>query len=114
MGLDSKVVCYDQFEGNWATRAALILTAYGHGQVYVLDGGLKNWVASGKETSKDSNGTTNICENFDYTLSKDQIVTYDEVQKMIEDKTSEVVFVDARKPFLFEKGHLPNAKNLPF
>jgi rhodanese-related sulfurtransferase len=39
-------------------------------------------------------------------------VTYDEVQKMIE--TSEVVFVDARKPFLFEKGHLPNAKNIPF
>jgi thiosulfate/3-mercaptopyruvate sulfurtransferase len=71
VGLDSKVVCYDQGEGNWAARAAIILTAYGHGQVYVLDGGLKNWIASGKETSKDSNGTTNICENFDYKLCKD-------------------------------------------
>ena len=53
VGLDCNVICYDQQEGNWATRAAFILTAYGHKNVMILDGGMKKWLTEGLQTESD-------------------------------------------------------------
>ena len=43
VGLTKPIVCYDQQIGIWATRAAFTLTAHGHPDVRVLDGGLPAW-----------------------------------------------------------------------
>jgi thiosulfate/3-mercaptopyruvate sulfurtransferase len=47
IGPGTKVVCYDDQAGQWATRLWWLLRHYGHGAVAVLDGGLTRWKTLG-------------------------------------------------------------------
>lgn len=45
IGNDTTVVTYDRSSGTWAARLWWMFRAFGHEQVAVLDGGLRNWHA---------------------------------------------------------------------
>jgi thiosulfate/3-mercaptopyruvate sulfurtransferase len=51
IGGDTHVVVYDHAGGQFATRLWWALTYYGHGRVYVLDGGWMKWTAEGRPTT---------------------------------------------------------------
>jgi thiosulfate/3-mercaptopyruvate sulfurtransferase len=44
VGLDSEVVCYDGQSMEWASRASQVLVSFGHKNVFILNGGLKQWL----------------------------------------------------------------------
>lgn len=43
VGMTKPIVCYDQANGMWATRASLVFLNWGFKDVSVLDGGQKAW-----------------------------------------------------------------------
>jgi len=52
LGIDNSttVVVYDSAIGQWASRVWWLFRAFGYDEVAVLDGGLKKWIAEGRET----------------------------------------------------------------
>jgi thiosulfate/3-mercaptopyruvate sulfurtransferase len=52
LGIDNSatVVVYDSAVGQWASRVWWLFRAFGYDDVAVLDGGLKKWIAEGRET----------------------------------------------------------------
>lgn len=52
LGIDNSttVVVYDWAIGQWASRVWWLFRTFGYDEVAVLDGGLKKWIAEGRET----------------------------------------------------------------
>jgi thiosulfate/3-mercaptopyruvate sulfurtransferase len=115
------VVVYDS--GGWvaAPRAWWMFLSFGHGNVRVLDGGLKKWRAEGRsvESGEASPKPGRFAAAFDpaYLRSKAQLV--DNLSSHREQ------LVDARAASRFEgsvaeprpglrSGHIPGSRNLPY
>ena len=49
VGDETTVVVYDSAVGQWAARLWWLFRAFGYDRVAVLDGGLKKWIAEGRE-----------------------------------------------------------------
>jgi thiosulfate/3-mercaptopyruvate sulfurtransferase len=49
VGAETTVVVYDSAVGQWAARLWWLFRAFGYDRVAVLDGGLKKWIAEGRE-----------------------------------------------------------------
>ena len=115
----SQVVAYDDAGGVFASRLWWLLTALGHEQVAILDGGLQAWQAAGLPLQTDTPAST----RGDFTAQPDarQIATLDEVGAMLGEKNLRLI--DARGKNRYEgieepldprAGHIPGALNLPF
>lgn len=114
---DQQVVVYDQCEGMYAARVWWTLNWLGHGNVAVLDGGLKAWQASGGELEV-GNGSDVASGNFSDRGQRMTAVTYEEVLKNV--STGERLVMDARAADRFAGqnetldpigGHIPGAIN---
>ena len=118
---DDLVVAYDS--GSWlaAARAWWMFVSFGHGNVKVLDGGLKQWLAEGRPTESGNVvpklGTLSAALNAEAVRSKDQIA------KTIGARDEQIV--DARARDRFEgsvaepwpgrrSGHVPGSRNVPY
>lgn len=114
---DSRVVIYDDCGGKSGARAWWLLRWAGKKDVYLLDGGLKAWIAEGEDLAV---GPGNPVERGDFTFSLDHMQTADA------DETSawpdRGVVIDARTPDRYEgstepmdsrAGHIPGAVNMP-
>jgi thiosulfate/3-mercaptopyruvate sulfurtransferase len=118
---DDTVVVYDS--GGWvaAPRVWWMFLSFGHGDVRVLDGGLKKWRAEGRsvEAGKASPEPGKFSAAFDpaYVRSKAQLVS--NLSSYREQ------LVDARAADRFEgrvaepraglrSGHIPGSRNLPY
>lgn len=98
-------------------RVFLTLDYIGLGdQTYILSGGLDEWKAMGKTV------TTEIpkYQKAKLKVKLNQDIFYDSNWVLQNLKTSNLVFVDARAPQIYEgkigtprAGHIPGAKNLP-
>lgn len=73
------VVFYESGKGWFATRAAFVLRAFGHENVYVLDGGLAKWTQEGKPVEEGS--TQNWDSDFSYKLQGEKIYSYEQVKQ---------------------------------
>mgnify|MGYP005752571895 CR=1 FL=1 len=121
---NSYIVVYDNRGIYSSPRAWWMFKAMGHGQVYVLDGGLPEWVANGFVT--EPAGTVGAVTKGDFVAKYNPALVSnkeDVLQALQNDKHS--LIIDARSAARFQGkapeprpglrlGHMPNASNLPF
>ncbi|MCM0612400.1 sulfurtransferase [Marinobacter sediminum] len=120
---ESLVVLYDNQGIYSAPRAWWILRAMGLKQVFVLDGGLPQWLAEGRAIDPapvaDAATHGSVVGKFDRSLVRDSAYVF----QNLEDKR--VMVIDARSQARFlaqapeprpgvRGGHIPHSLNLPF
>ena len=87
------------------------MKAFGHPNVFVLDGGLAKWQAEGNSVEGEDVATWDA--DFDYSLQDaDKILSYERVKEIEADGS--VQLVEARPPPMVEKtGTIPGAIQCP-
>jgi thiosulfate/3-mercaptopyruvate sulfurtransferase len=112
----SYVVAYDESGGHTASRLWWMLRSIGHGQVAVLDGGYKAWVAGGHPVTDD----VVIPDHVDYPRVKAWTGIVD-ADAVAEGLALGATVVDSRAPDRFRGenetidtvgGHIPGAINM--
>lgn len=119
-GIDRQttVVAYDGGEGAFAARFFWLLQFVGHENVYILNGGYKEWVRLGYAV--DSLIPSMEKTNFDINIRDDIYASYTDVVNVVNgsDKTS--ILIDSREakryrgefePIDRKAGHIPGAVN---
>ena len=118
---EDEIIIYDNSPLLSSARAWFLFRYFGHKNILILNGGLKNWKKSGGETTVKK---TMISKgNFvSKTEKKDLVVNLEEMISI--SKNNSKVILDARsyKRFIGEakeprpglqSGHIPNSKSLP-
>lgn len=107
IGNNTIVVAYDDHNHMFAGRLIWALRYYGHENAKVLDGGFQNWKREGKPV--DSVVPNWPKAKFIPSIHPERRVNADEV----ESRSTDTLLLDARRPEVFAKGHIPGAINLP-
>ncbi|WP_282609060.1 sulfurtransferase [Pelagibius sp. Alg239-R121] len=107
---DTRVVYYDDKAGFHAARMFWLTEYYGHRKVSVLNGGLTAWTAAGHSLSKEV--AEHQTARFVSALSPRRYAAADYILERQDDVHS--VVIDVRPIKLYEKGHIPWAKNVPW
>ena len=107
---ETQVVAYDN-RGITAPRLWWLLNYMGHDRVAVLDGGIKAWTDSGRETREGVE--TNEPVDFEGTANRDMLVVLDEVleQRLLIDSRDAERFRGDSSGSDPASGHIPGAKN---
>ncbi|MFV0448539.1 MAG: sulfurtransferase [Vibrio sp.] len=119
---DSIIVVYDN-SGTFASpRAWWMFKAFGHSQVYILNGGLTEWKANDYNVTQEY--LTDVEKgDFNGVLQANFFVDAEYVKAKIKDETSLTVDARSRARFLSQvaeprvglrSGHIPNSCCLPF
>jgi thiosulfate/3-mercaptopyruvate sulfurtransferase len=114
------VVVYDGAGLGGSPRVWWTFRAFGAAQVFILDGGLPKWKAEGRPTQ--SGPVTRTAKTFTAKLNRQMVASVDDVQKVLLDKTAQLV--DARPADRFRGeapeprpglrgGHMPGAFSVP-
>jgi thiosulfate/3-mercaptopyruvate sulfurtransferase len=114
------VVVYDGAGLGGSPRVWWTFRAFGAGQVLILDGGLPKWKAEGRPTQ--SGPVTRAPKTFTARLNREMVASVDDMQKVLLDKTAQVV--DARPADRFRGeapeprpglrgGHMPGSFSVP-
>ncbi len=114
------VVVYDGAGLGGSPRVWWTFRAFGAAQVFILDGGLPKWKAEGRPTQ--SGPVTRTAKTFTAKLNRQMVASVDDVQKVLLDKTAQVV--DARPADRFRGeapeprpglrgGHMPGSFSVP-
>lgn len=117
-GIDEKtrVIAYDDGDYAFAARLWWMLKYLGHEQVYVLDGGYKEWVEKDYPVTSDLTGSEK--KTYAPSLREDLLVEISNVKEVIESGAAQLV--DARAPERYTGkvepidpvgGHIPTALN---
>ena len=91
---DSHLIVYDGGGTPFAGRVYWILKYYGHEEVSVLDGGIKQWQKEGKKAKFDEPEIEKTI--YTATANPDINATKDQTQEWIEEEDEDVVLVDTR------------------
>lgn len=121
IGDGHRVVVYDQDGLFSAARVWWMFRVFGHDDVCVLDGGLKKWIAEGR----DVDDLPPAPRERHFTARKDASLVRDVTQVASSLKLKEEQIVDARSPGRFRgeekepreglrSGHIPGAKNVHY
>ncbi|MFV0474186.1 MAG: 3-mercaptopyruvate sulfurtransferase [Pikeienuella sp.] len=121
IGDGHRVVVYDQDGLFSAARVWWMFRAFGHRDVAVLDGGLKKWIAEGREVED----IPPVPRERHFTGRKDASLIRDVTQVAAALKLGEEQLVDARSPSRFRgdepepraglrAGHMPGARNVHY
>ncbi|WP_042464140.1 sulfurtransferase [Neobacillus dielmonensis] len=114
----STVVAYDGGEGQYASRLWWLLTYIGHDKVYVLNEGITGWNEAGYPTTVEVPKYQPA--EYEVKIRKDMLASYDEVRKIVDQKSSSPVLIDSRdearylgkvEPLDRIAGHIPGAIN---
>ncbi|MBP2241296.1 thiosulfate/3-mercaptopyruvate sulfurtransferase [Cytobacillus eiseniae] len=115
---ETTVIAYDGGEGAFAARLWWILNYVGHENVFVLNGGYKEWRAQDypvEETIQVFNETI-----YDIEINTAILASYEEVKKKVREKSPNTVIIDSREskrylgieePIDKKAGHIPGAIN---
>jgi thiosulfate/3-mercaptopyruvate sulfurtransferase len=117
---DMTVVVYDGAGLGGAPRVWWTFRVFGADKVFVLDGGLPKWKAEGRPTN--GGNVTRPAKTFTPRFNSAMVASVNDVQKVLLDKTAQVV--DARPADRFRGeapeprpglrgGHMPGAFNVP-
>jgi thiosulfate/3-mercaptopyruvate sulfurtransferase len=118
---DTRVVCYDDQAGQWASRLWWLLRYYGHRNVSVLDGGMTRWKSLGLPLD---NGPSRARAQVEFSGEPGHMPTIDTAR--IETGLGQrggYQLVDARageryrgevEPIDKRAGHIPGAISMPF
>ncbi|KAF0818725.1 MULTISPECIES: sulfurtransferase [unclassified Cytobacillus] len=114
---DTTVIAYDGGEGAFAARFWWLLRYLGHENVFVLNGGFKEWTESDYPLSKEVPSIERA--DFKIELQPDIVASYDEVKSAAGNQDS-AVLIDSREekrylgqeePIDKKAGHIPGAVN---
>lgn len=118
VGNDTYVVAYDDVGGGTAARLWWLLRYFGHERVSLLDGGIQQWLASGRQLST---VTPQLAPaRFKATPQPGWVVDKHAVQRLSRDPAA--LLLDARAPERYQgltepvdprPGHIPGALNAP-
>ena len=115
-GIDEnkKIIFYDDVSGMLAARGVWLCLYFSHHNVYMLDGGLKKWIANNLELETKSNpfSPSDLKSPIDSSI----MVGFDDLR----DNLGKATIIDARSPDEFNgivsraarEGHIPSAINL--
>jgi thiosulfate/3-mercaptopyruvate sulfurtransferase len=118
----TKVVCYDDQAGQWASRLWWLLRHYGHQNVAVLDGGLTRWKAlnlplrSGHENARKAVAFTGIpgqMPTIDATTIEAGLGQSAGTWQLVDVRAGERYRGEV-EPIDKRAGHIPGAVSLPF
>jgi thiosulfate/3-mercaptopyruvate sulfurtransferase len=122
LGVDeSMTICIYEQQGVFsAPRAWWMLRTFGAKQVYLLDGGLAAWMASGLPTA--SGPVDRTPANFHAVLNLEAVKNFEQIQQQIADHSQ---ILDARSAARFSgtapeprpglsSGHMPGAVSIPY
>jgi thiosulfate/3-mercaptopyruvate sulfurtransferase len=118
----STIVVYDNLGIYSSPRAWWMFKAMGHSNVFVLDGGLPEWIKEGFSTEKQK-PTTYPKGDFEAKFQPELIKNKEQILENI--STKEAVLMDARSADRFyaaneepraelRSGHIPGSINVPF
>tara|TARA_B100000676_G_scaffold181703_1_gene178376 strand:+ start:1292 stop:2041 length:750 start_codon:yes stop_codon:yes gene_type:complete len=121
IGNDTTVITYDGLGLFSAARPWWMLKAFGHENVFVLNGGLPKWMAEGRPLNAEINAVPQT--DFSAEMNADFMRTADHLLQNIDNQKEQVL--DARSSGRFHgtepeprpgcrAGHVPGAMNLPF
>lgn len=117
IGNDDLVVVYDDLGGVVAARLWWMLTAIGHDDVAILDGGLRAWTNAGGELTSNAPGPEQVVFATDFVGWPG---TLDRLH--LEQRLGSLRLIDARAPERFRgdsepidpvAGRIPTAVNIP-
>jgi thiosulfate/3-mercaptopyruvate sulfurtransferase len=111
-GIDknTQVVLYDDKGGFHAARLFWMLDYFGHRKVAILNGGIQKWTADGHKLSLDQVKAKPA--RFTPTPMERRAASAD---WLLERRTdTNVVVIDVRPTALFQKGHIPWARSIPW
>ena len=115
IGPATKVVCYDDQAGQWASRLWWLLRQHGHKDVALLDGGLSRWKAL-KLPLRGTHEKPRTSTNFTNAPGQMPVVQAADIA------AGGLTLLDARAPERFrgevepvdkKAGHIPGARNVP-
>jgi thiosulfate/3-mercaptopyruvate sulfurtransferase len=120
---NSIIVVYDTLGIYSSPRAWWMFKAMGHSEVYVLDGGLPEWIKEGFPTENQNQTTTYPKGDFEGEFQPELIKNKEQILENI--STKESVLIDARSSDRFfatneepraglRSGHIPGSINVPF
>jgi thiosulfate/3-mercaptopyruvate sulfurtransferase len=95
----SVVIAYDSGEGAFAARFWWMMKYVGHKDVFVLNGGFKEWETSG--FSLDDNKTIRERVTYEINLQPQMLATYEDVKEIVEQDTISTILIDSREPRRF-------------
>lgn len=118
---NSRVVVYDDIGIFSSPRVWWMFRAMGFENIFILNGGLKSWLASGLSVDAQY-GKKSTQGDFQARPQAGYFITIDEVKKAISNKQ---LIIDARNADRFNakvdeprpnlrRGNIPSSKNLPF
>ena len=121
MGIDSntEVICYDEWDNQYATRLWWLLKYYGHKKVRLLNGGWQAWVAAGLPVSCTVTEPKAAARPYTVHENSSINITMDELLERYENR--DVQILDVRRKSEFEGtevgknrrgGHIPGAIHL--
>lgn len=122
IGSAHAIVVYDTSGQNFsAPRLWWMLRSFGHQEVAVLDGGLKKWLAEGRDVDAEIPEITRAA--FEAHFDADRMRDINAMRKNVESKREQVL--DARSPGRFEAtepepragvrgGHIPGSVNVHY
>jgi thiosulfate/3-mercaptopyruvate sulfurtransferase len=111
-GIDktTHVVLYDDKGGFHAARLFWMLDYFGHRKVSILNGGIQKWTADGRNLSLDQAKAQPA--QFTPTPMDRRSASADWLLERRGDPN--VVVIDVRPPALYQKGHIPWARSIPW
>lgn len=120
---NSVIVVYDTLGIYSSPRAWWMFKTMGHSDVYVLEGGLPEWIKEGFPIENQNQTATFPKGDFEAKLQKDSIKNKEQILENI--ATKEAVLMDARSSDRFHatleeprpgmrSGHIPGSINIPF
>ena len=116
------IVLYDGLGLYGAARVWWTFRAFGAEKVVVLDGGMPKWKAEGRPLETGP-GKARAAQSFTARFDRSMVASIDDVQKVLLDKTAQVVDARAANRFRGEApepraglrgGHMPGSFNVPF
>lgn len=119
---DSLIVIFDNMGIYASPRVWWMFKAMGHKEVYVLDGGLPQWIEDGGQMASDHHESYEL-GNFKATDQNQMIKSYDEILE--NSQKLQFTLVDARSAGRFsgqvpdprkhlKSGHIPGSINIPY
>lgn len=109
---DTTVYIYDNNGGVSASRIWWTMRVFGHENVMVINGGEAALLRAGVELSIDAP----VISPVTYTakaLDESKIITFEELEALIESDSQEFVLLDVRSIAEFEEGYIPTARLYP-
>lgn len=114
VGDSKQIVFYDDASGMIAARGVWMLMYFSHHNVFMLDGGIKQWKAHAKSTETQLHGFQHA--TFSGKTDRQLLAGYD----YIRDNMDDLVIIDARSKGEYDgsiiragrSGHIPNSVNI--